>query len=111
MTGSVNDAKSAEGLRLFAIPNVSWNSSVLTSSSVNGGSDAVLVQEMFAGELLCQSTGIWSRRACAQGARTRAAKQLKTEAPIVSTSCSTPTPRVAQYPPELGSEHREASGV
>lgn len=64
------------GLTLFAILKVSWNSSVLTNWRVNEGSVEVCVQEMFAGELLCQPTGIWRRRAWAQGTRARAAMQL-----------------------------------
>ena len=63
MTGRVKEAKFAVGLTLFAILKVSWNSSVLTNCKVNGGSVATFDQEMFAGELLCQPTGIWRRRA------------------------------------------------
>ena len=57
--------------------NVSWNSSVLTSCSANTGSVAVFVQLTFTCELLCQSTGIWSRRPCTQGTRARAATTLR----------------------------------
>ena len=76
MTPSWKDAKSAEGLRLFAILNVSWNSSVLTSWSAKVESEASFVQLMLTLELLCQSTGIWRSRPRAQGASASAATKL-----------------------------------
>lgn len=75
-TPSWNDAKLAEGFRLFAIEKVSWNSFWLASCRENGGSVGVLAQLMLTCELECQSTGVCSVRAEAKGARTRAEKRL-----------------------------------
>ena len=62
---------------MFAILNVSWNSSVLTSWSAKVESEASFVQLMLTLELLCQSTGIWRSRPWAKGARARAATKLR----------------------------------
>lgn len=77
ITPSWKEAKSAEGWRLLAMLNVSWNSSVLTSWRANTESEAVFVQVMLTSELLAQSTGIWRSRPWAKGARARAATKLR----------------------------------
>ena len=59
----MKEAKFAVGLTLFAILKVSRNPSVFANCKVKGGSVATLDQETFAGELLCQPTGVWRLKA------------------------------------------------